>query len=102
MIINIIWEFDLRYRAYQGELKSFGIDSSKDYDELHTNDKRNVYERFAAVNNIPLSIDLTRYWREPEHAYEKDIAEFLKDKWGFEVKRWTKAFCIEDHLEVYS
>ena len=102
MIINVVWEFDLRYNADQGDLKAFGIESLKDYDLLHTNKKRNVYERFAAANDIPLSVDLTRYWREPEYAYEKDITEFLKDKWGCSVKSWTKEWCIEDHIEEYS
>ena len=99
MIINVVWEFDLRDNAYQGNLKEFGIDSLKDYDKLHTNDKRNVYERFAAANDIPLKVDLSKYWREPEHAYEEDITEFLSDKWGWLVKRWSKEWCVEDHIE---
>jgi hypothetical protein len=99
MIINIVWEFDLRYLANKGELKNFGIDFLKDYDELHDKDKRKVYENFADKNNIPLSLDLSRYWREPEYAYEEDITEFLKDKWGYPVKSWDKEWCIEDHIE---
>ena len=99
MIINVRWEFDLRDNADQGNLKEFGIDSLRDYDELHTNDKRNVYARFAAANDIPLKVDLTKYWREPENAYEEDITEFLSDKWGWLVKSWSKEWCVEDHIE---
>lgn len=99
MIINIVWEFDLRYLSSQGDLKEFGIDSLKDYDDLHTNDKRKVYEKFSNVNNVPLKVDLSEFWREPEYAYEEDITEFLKDKWGYTVKRWNKEWCIEDHIE---
>ena len=99
MIININWEFDLRYNADQGNLKEFGIDSLKNYDALHNNDKRNVYESFAIVNNVPLTVDLSVYWREPEYAYEADITEFLSDKWRYLVKSWSKEFCIEDHIE---
>ena len=99
MIISIVWEFDLRYLSSQGDLKEFGVDSLEAYDDLHTNDKRKVYEKFANVNNVPLKVDLSEYWREPEHAYEEDITEFLKDKWGHSVKRWNKEWCIEDHIE---
>ena len=99
MIINVNWEFDLRYNAKQGNLKEFGIDSLRNYDVLNANDKRNVYERFAAANNIPLTVDLSAYWREPEYAYDKDITEFLSDKWCYLVKSWNKEFCIEDHIE---
>lgn len=99
MIISVVWEFDLRYLSDHGELKQFGINSLKDYDELHTNDKRKVYENFADTNDVPLRVDLSRYWREPEYAYEEDITEFLKDKWGYLVKRWHKELCVEDHIE---
>jgi len=99
MIISVYWEFDLRYHSDQGELKAFDIESLKDYDELHSNDKRKVYEKFANANGVPLTVDLSEYWREPENAYEEDITEFLKDKWGYSVKSWSKEYCIEDHLE---
>ena len=99
MIINVNWEFDLRYQADQGELRSFGVDMLKDYDELHTNCKRKVYENFAAAKGVPLSVDLSRYWREPENAYKEDITEFLKDKWCYSVKSWNKEWCVEDHIE---
>ena len=99
MIINVSWEFDLRYHADQGDLKQYGIDSLKEYDDLHANDKRKIYEKFAEVNEVPLSVDLSKYWREPEHAYEEDITEFLSDKWGWLVKRWSKEWCVEDHIE---
>ena len=99
MIINVNWEFDLRYNANQGSLKEFGIDSLKDYDVLNTNDKRKVYESFAAENNVPLTVDLSEYWREPENAYEKDITEFLEYKWSHSVISWSKEWCIEDHIE---
>lgn len=101
MIINVNWEFDLRYNADRGNLKELGIDSLKNYDVLNNNDKRNVYERFAAANNVPLTVDLSEYWREPEYAYEEDITEFLSDKWCYLVKSWSKEYCIEDHLESY-
>ena len=99
MIINVVWEFDLRDNADQGNLKELGINSLNDYDELNENEKRNIYERFAAANDVPLTVDLSRYWREPEHAYEEDITEFLSDEWGWLVKRWSKEWCLEDHIE---
>ena len=102
MIINVAWEFDLRYHADQGELKAFDIESLEEYDNLDSKGRRKVYKSFASVNNVPLRVDLSRHWREPEYAYEEDITEFLKDRWGFEVKHWTKEWCIEDHIEDYS
>jgi hypothetical protein len=102
MIINVSWEFDLRYNAAQGEFKKFGIESLHCYLALDQKGRRKVYENFATANNVPLSVDLSRYWREPEHAYKEDITEFLKDKWGYSVKSWSKVWCIDDHLEMYS
>ena len=102
MIINVAWEFDLRYHADQGELKAFDIESLEEYDNLDNKGRRKVYKSFAAVNNVPLCVDLSKYWREPEYAYEEDITEFLKDRWGFEVKHWSKEWCIEDHIENHS
>lgn len=102
MIVNVFWEFDLRYHADQGDLKLLGFDSLKEYDDLNANDKKKIYEKFAVINNVPLSVDLSKYWREPEHAYEEDITEFLKDKWGFSVQCWSKEWYvedIEDHLD---
>ena len=99
MIINVYWEFDLRYLSSQGDLKQYGIETLNDYDELHEKDSRRVYEKFAYENDVPLRVDLSRYWREPENVYEADITELLEDKWRYSVKSWVKEWYIEDHIE---
>ena len=99
MIINVRWEFDLRYHANQGELKAFDIESLEEYDNLDDKGRRKVYKEFASVNGVPLKVDLSKYWREPEHAYEEDITEFLSDRWGWLVTSWSKEWNVEDHIE---
>ena len=61
--------------------------------------RRKVYKEFASVNGVPLKVDLSKYWREPEHAYEEDITEFLSDRWGWLVTSWSKEWNVEDHIE---
>jgi hypothetical protein len=95
MIINVYWEFDLRYNASVGELKDFGIESLKDYNDLCQKAKRKIYEKFADTKNVPLKVDLSDYWREPECAYKEDITDFLSSKWGFSVKSWSKEWYAE-------
>ena len=67
MKIQVDWEFDLDHEH-------------PDYKDIH--------DKFAAEQGVPLVVDLSEYFDDPSKASEYDITDALSDEHGWLVYDW--------------